>query len=63
MGMRGNHSESGGRILGDAGEFAPCFKSRSEPFAIERGAQQATLEREVLTDRPEARQESLRALG
>lgn len=63
IGMRGNHSESGGRILGDIGEFVPGFKSCNELFAIERGAEQVTLEREVLTDWSEARQESLRALG
>ncbi|MGF6970548.1 hypothetical protein OKW43_007643 [Paraburkholderia sp. WC7.3g] len=34
--------------MGNAGEETPRFKSRGELFATERGAQQMTLEREVL---------------
>ncbi|MGF6298369.1 hypothetical protein OKW42_001699 [Paraburkholderia sp. WC7.3d] len=37
--------------MGNASEETPSFKSRGELFAIERGAQQMTLEREVLADR------------
>ena len=56
-------SEGGGRILGEASEKVPCLEARSELFAVKRWAQQMTLEREVLADGTEAREESLRALG
>jgi hypothetical protein len=39
------------------GKFAPCDEPGREVFAIERSAQQMTLEGEVLPDRTEARQE------
>jgi hypothetical protein len=45
--------------LGDFGEFAPGNESRRELFAIECRAQQMPLEREVLPDRPEAREKFL----
>jgi hypothetical protein len=48
--------------LGYGCEFVPRSESRSELFAIERGAQQVPLEREVLPDQSEAREKSLRAL-
>lgn len=56
-------SKNGGRKLGDSGEKTPRFEARDDLFAIERSAQQMPLEREVLPDRPEARQEGLGARG
>ena len=50
----GHPSESAGRISGDFGELAPGDESCRELFAVERGAQQMPLEREVLPNRPEA---------
>ena len=49
--------------MGEASEKVPCLEARSELFAVKRWAQQMTLEREVLADGTEAREESLRALG
>ena len=37
-----------GRILGEFSETMPRVKTRGELFAMERGAQQVSLEREVL---------------
>jgi hypothetical protein len=45
--------------LGKVGEFAPGHESCRELFAMEWGAQQMTLERDVLPDRPEAREKLL----
>lgn len=42
--------------LGNAGEETRRFRSHGELFAIERGAQQMTLEHEVLADRTEAQE-------
>lgn len=41
----------------------PCDKALSELFAVERSAQQMSLEREVLPDQAEARQERLSPFG
>lgn len=49
--------------MGELGETMPCGKARSELFAVERSAQQMSLKREVLPDRPEARQERLSPFG
>ena len=43
-------------------EFVPGDESCGELLSIERFAQQVSLQREVLADRPEAREEGLRAL-
>ncbi|MBB5448361.1 hypothetical protein HDG38_007009, partial [Paraburkholderia sp. WSM4177] len=58
-----NRSEDSRRILGETGEKTPGFKPGRELLSIKRSAQQMTLEREVLPDRTEARQERLRAPG
>ncbi len=50
------------RSLGHVGKFAPCGEPGRKVFAIERSAQQMWFQCEVLTDRTEARQESLGAL-
>jgi len=42
--------------LGEFGEFTPGNEPGSELFAIERGAQQMPLEREMLPDWTEARE-------
>jgi hypothetical protein len=52
-------SESRGRISGDFGDFALCDEPCCELFAKERCAQQMPLEREMLPDRPEAREKFL----
>lgn len=51
-----------GRILGELGETMPRLKTLSELFAVERRAQQMSLEREVLPDRSKAREKGLSAL-
>ena len=45
--------------MGEFGEFTPGNEPGSELFAIERGAQQMPLEREILSDRTKARKEFL----
>ncbi|MGF6813111.1 hypothetical protein OKW30_008328 [Paraburkholderia sp. Clong3] len=60
---RCNGSENSRRILGETGEKTPGFKPGRELLSIKRSAQQMRLEREVLPDRTEARQERLRAPG
>jgi hypothetical protein len=44
--------------LGELGKGTPRGKAFAELFAIERSAQQMSLEREELTDRAEARKET-----
>lgn len=48
--------------MGKLGETTPRVKTLSELFAVERSAQQMSLEREVLPDRSEAREKRLGAL-
>jgi len=62
LGAAGVLRSEGRRILGDLSESMPCVKASGELFAIERGAQQMSLEGEVLADRTKVREESLRAL-
>lgn len=45
--------------MGEFGEFTPGNEPGRELFAIERGAQQMPLEREMLPDQTEAREEFL----
>jgi hypothetical protein len=52
-----------GRILGKLGETMPRVKTSSELFAVERRAEQMSLERKVLPDRSEVREKRLSALG
>jgi len=56
-------SESDRRILGDFGDFAPGDKSISELFAIKLSAQQVSLEREMLPNWLEARENFLCSFG
>lgn len=49
--------------MGKLGETMPRVKAVSELFAVERRAQQMSLESEVLPDRSEAREKRLGALG
>ena len=56
-------SEASRRILGLFGEFAPGNEPCCKLFAIQWSAQQMPLEREVLADRTEARQERLGTVG
>jgi len=58
-GRKGRPSEHAGRIFGNFGEFAPGNESRRELFAIEGSAQQMPVGREVLPDRPKAREKIL----
>ncbi len=52
-----------GRILGKLGATMPRVKTSSELFAVERRAEQMSLERKVLPDRSEVRKKRLGALG
>jgi hypothetical protein len=49
--------------LGEISEAMPRGKACGELFSIELGAQRMSFEREVLSDRTEARQECLRTFG
>ena len=48
--------------MGGFSEFTPYSKAGREVFAIKCSTQQMPLEREILTSRPEAPQEFLRAV-
>jgi hypothetical protein len=60
-GLVGRCSLCSGRILGGSGDVVPDSEASGELAAMTNGAKLFTLDREMLTDRPKARQEALGA--
>jgi hypothetical protein len=52
-----------GPILGESGETMARYKAHGERFAIEQGRQNVSLEREVLLDRTQVRENLQRSAG
>jgi hypothetical protein len=61
-GRYGNCSETS-RILSNVGEFAPSGEAGRELLAVERSAQQMSLQCEMLPNRSEAREKYLCVFG